>query len=589
MTNCSVCGSIDYINCGHYFATPYCDQCDENDNCNSEMDAACVLYHPTYPGQTTPTSNLVNLALPNGSSAQTIFDAIDAKLGTIGAQGIVPVQSGNVLLTVSGANNRSLRADVVPSPNSGNLVTVLSNGVYVANPNPNYLVKVDAGSAPDYLFNQMTGETNGCVSINVLDNSGQVVLQPVFDITCFATTLCAQGSGLKNQIANCLLTTGLATADTSTLHLALSGATPNVLTGAVKVSATGGNAITVNSDGLYVASSGGTVTGADNGLSLSGTTVELGGALTKATNITFATGAHTLQFSSTPQISIGESAPSGGSILQIDNTYASGFNKTAGLATTTTTNLRASGGGVAAFSDLILTGGTDTDTSVKAGSYGQIFFSGSGALNTADAEVAYAGVHGIVVPEGSGTTITGAVVVGGVIGGAFASDNATINSIAALQARAVYQSPGGSAYSGTITNYYGLYIEDNSTGLGSHITNKYAIFQEGSTMLNSFSTAVVVTSDERVKTNIESYTRGLEEIEKLETVKFHFKDNVHAAKRVGVIAQAIEKVIPEAVSTEKNYQHNIDDFRKLDTDTIIFTLINAVKELSAKVKALEAK
>ncbi len=584
MPYCSSCGSPDYLNCGHYFSEPYCDQCDQNDNCNSEMDSACVIYRPTYPNQTPPVSQLINLGLPIGSSAQLIFDAIDARLGPSSGGGITPVVSESVLLTASGPNNRSLRADIIQSVDAGNILTVHSNGVYVANPNPNYLVKVDSASAPDYLFNQLTGDTNGCVSIDILDVDGQVLIRPTFDLDCFSTALCAAGTGTKNQIANCLLSTGLQAIDTPSVHLNLSTATPNVLTANVKVSAAGGNNIIINSDGIY--SSGGTAESANNGLSVSGSNIQLGGALIKNTVISFASGAFGLQFSSNPSLYVGDASPAGNTPLQVDNVFGT-TAKDLGIIGTTTTTLAAHGA-VGVNGNLAITSGTDTDTSVKGGVYGQILFEGAATLNSA-AEVVYGGVSGLITKFGTGNISSGSVVAGGAFIG-FVADSGNVPAWAAILAKGIYQAPQGASYTGTVTDYYGLYIEDiASSGFGSRVTNKHAIFQEGSTMTNSFATAVVVTSDERVKTDFESYTRGLAEIEQIDTLKFHFKGFTEDKKRVGVIAQAIEKVIPEAVITEKSNYYKIDDFKKLDTDTLIFTLINAVKELSAKVKALEVK
>ena len=55
-----------------------------------------------------------------------------------------------------------------------------------------------------------------------------------------------------------------------------------------------------------------------------------------------------------------------------------------------------------------------------------------------------------------------------------------------------YQQSGQTAYSGTITNFYGLLIEDISgnTNIGSKITNKYGIYQRGASDINFFNGAI---------------------------------------------------------------------------------------------------
>ena len=52
---------------------------------------------------------------------------------------------------------------------------------------------------------------------------------------------------------------------------------------------------------------------------------------------------------------------------------------------------------------------------------------------------------------------------------------------------------------------------------------------------------------------------------------------------IGFSAQNVQKVIPEAVWVSK------DDFLGFDDRPVIAALVNAVKELSARVKELEAK
>ena len=52
--------------------------------------------------------------------------------------------------------------------------------------------------------------------------------------------------------------------------------------------------------------------------------------------------------------------------------------------------------------------------------------------------------------------------------------------------------------------------------------------------------------------------------------------------QIGTIAQEIEKVLPNLVSESSNGVKNVD------TDPLIWYLINAIKELSTKVTALEA-
>ena len=68
----------------------------------------------------------------------------------------------------------------------------------------------------------------------------------------------------------------------------------------------------------------------------------------------------------------------------------------------------------------------------------------------------------------------------------------SITDAACLYTGVPYQQTGQTAYSGTITNFYGLLIEDISgnTNIGSKITNKYGIYQRGASDINFFNGAI---------------------------------------------------------------------------------------------------
>lgn len=71
------------------------------------------------------------------------------------------------------------------------------------------------------------------------------------------------------------------------------------------------------------------------------------------------------------------------------------------------------------------------------------------------------------------------------------------------------------------------------------------------------SNSVVLTSDLRFKKNIAPITSALDTIEKLRGVTFDWRigeftnRNFPEGKQVGFIAQEVEKVLPELVTTDK--------------------------------------
>jgi hypothetical protein len=107
--------------------------------------------------------------------------------------------------------------------------------------------------------------------------------------------------------------------------------------------------------------------------------------------------------------------------------------------------------------------------------------------------------------------------------------------------------------------------------------------------------AAVAPSDIRIKDVRRDYVHGLTEIETLHPIVYTFKGNDEShtdreTEHVGLIAQEVEEIMPELVKLTNGRIDGdaVTDLRVLDQKTITFALINAVKELSARVKQLEA-
>ena len=102
------------------------------------------------------------------------------------------------------------------------------------------------------------------------------------------------------------------------------------------------------------------------------------------------------------------------------------------------------------------------------------------------------------------------------------------------------------------------------------------------------------TSDERVKKDITNYTKGLTEILAIQPVNYKYNGKAGLPKekqQVGVIAQDVQAVFPNAVVTYKAL-FNEDDIEETELlafnpSELTFTLINAVKELKAEIELLK--
>lgn len=101
-------------------------------------------------------------------------------------------------------------------------------------------------------------------------------------------------------------------------------------------------------------------------------------------------------------------------------------------------------------------------------------------------------------------------------------------------------------------------------------------------------TSWAATSDARLKNVDGSYQRGLDAVEKLSPVYFHYKsDNPLGLssdeQNVGLIAQDVKKVIPEAIGIDNQ------GYFTLHSDPILWAMLNSIKELKAENDALKAR
>ena len=130
-------------------------------------------------------------------------------------------------------------------------------------------------------------------------------------------------------------------------------------------------------------------------------------------------------------------------------------------------------------------------------------------------------------------------------------------------------------------HYY--YVPGNAClGIGSSNTSStYSLYVTGAI----YSTAdIVAYSDRRSKENIITIDNALDKVSKIRGVYYTPKEGDDKSRKVGVIAQELNEILPEAVT----YAEDVDQYG-VDYGKITGLLIEAVKELQAKVKELENK
>lgn len=95
-------------------------------------------------------------------------------------------------------------------------------------------------------------------------------------------------------------------------------------------------------------------------------------------------------------------------------------------------------------------------------------------------------------------------------------------------------------------------------------------------------------SDKRLKTNIKPTTGNLDKILKLNPVEYNWKEGYRKDKKeIGLIAQEVEKIIPEVV--RENERLNDDTlYKQVDYEHIVSTLIGAVQEQQKQIDELKS-
>jgi hypothetical protein len=141
---------------------------------------------------------------------------------------------------------------------------------------------------------------------------------------------------------------------------------------------------------------------------------------------------------------------------------------------------------------------------------------------------------------------------------------------------------GGATDVATLSSSNGNLHLDAESGFNIYLAwyNTSTVNVGGAIVANGNITAF---SDIRVKDNVETIPSALDKLDQIRGVTYTRTDLADKERRyAGVIAQEIEQVLPEAVFENEEY-------KSVDYNATIGLLIQAVKELTDKVKALEEK
>jgi hypothetical protein len=151
----------------------------------------------------------------------------------------------------------------------------------------------------------------------------------------------------------------------------------------------------------------------------------------------------------------------------------------------------------------------------------------------------------------------------------------------------IYSAPGYSvAYIDAIQTNYGSWLDGNEFTALNYATSQHSSISYG-TNNTTFKTTVVATgdvtaySDRNLKTNINTIDNALSKLNLLRGVSYNRTDIETDKLKIGVIAQEVEEVIPEVVSTDKN------GVKSVAYGNMVGVLIEAIKEQQTQIEELK--
>ncbi len=202
-------------------------------------------------------------------------------------------------------------------------------------------------------------------------------------------------------------------------------------------------------------------------------------------------------------------------------------------------------------------------------------------------------IKGDLIIEGSSTSN---IVNSGDVGRELLMIRVT-SDVTTGSAISLYGDNDNSSYPGALRFFTGnttrMYIIQNGNiGIG-YSTPSYQLHLSQNSAAKPTSNTWTVPSDKNLKTNINPYVGGLEEIKKINPVWFTYTGEAGMPKDtgIGVIAQELKEIAPYMVNEwiYKDENGKETTYLGVDNGAMTYMLINAVKALSEKVEALEKK
>jgi hypothetical protein len=184
-------------------------------------------------------------------------------------------------------------------------------------------------------------------------------------------------------------------------------------------------------------------------------------------------------------------------------------------------------------------------------------------------------------------TTTARTNLGVAIGSNVQAWDTDLDALAAISTNGILcRTGGGTAASRSIIGVTNEVLINNAGGIagdiGISLGSNIPRLDASSNVYSGTVTALHfnTTSDANQKNNIAEITNATETVKQLRGTSFNWKRN--GDKSYGVIAQELEKVLPDLVHTENGV-------KSVEYMALIGFLINTVKELDARIEQLENK
>lgn len=196
------------------------------------------------------------------------------------------------------------------------------------------------------------------------------------------------------------------------------------------------------------------------------------------------------------------------------------------------------------------------------------------------------------------------VVTGNVVANTITINELTDNQLVIAGSGGVLEGDANLTFTGSLltvnasaqfSNGSGAYVTANSTSgrVGLGVADPDAILEIDGDLLVSGDVTTGYTSDQRLKENVVEIADPLDKVAQLRGVNFDWKQGIDdnfskyispkSGHDIGVIAQEVEAVVPEAVRTYP------DGWKGVDYTKLVPVLIEAIKHLNNRVVQLESQ